>query len=265
MRPQVEPDSADEFRAVQERLSAERGEPNRFMQPLEPFKHPTSGLPFMPGDCFTTEPLGYRYDVLPHRPPPRMSVAPSLCLFMGIDALALQRKSYMVYVFVLPSVAAAEEWAPPGDDPEAWLAAPTFAGAAAVFGGKGSECGNCQTRPPYNVFVDVTEALAKAGVTRFEAEVRVAVVDELGAVVPPEATPLPKPLLVGPFFEVEGMALALGGKGSEVRHLQEYLQSTGYYNGPCTGEFDASTDAALKAFQVCGCGACGLRTRTRVC
>ena len=45
------------------------------------------------------------------------------------------------------------------EKPEEWLEDEKFAGSGAIFGGKGKECKNCVERDPYNVLVDISDAL----------------------------------------------------------------------------------------------------------
>ena len=82
---------------------------------------------------------------------------------------------------------------------------PNYAGVGSIFAGKGEGCGNCQTRRPVNVFVDVTRCLERMGKTRHEVSVVVRVCDEEGNILNLEDTPLPQPVLEGPKFDGGGV------------------------------------------------------------
>lgn len=97
----VDSDAQQEFIAEQKRLALE-GEKNRYLQSLEPFKHPTTGEPFACADTFDTAMIGYEYDKVPAPRPPQMRQLPTLALFEAVDVVALKGDSYMVHVFVLP-------------------------------------------------------------------------------------------------------------------------------------------------------------------
>jgi peptidoglycan hydrolase-like protein with peptidoglycan-binding domain len=258
------PDSRQEFSATQRRLAQERGEDDRFTARLDPFVHPKTGKPFLPTDSFELKDLGYRYadtmepsmlggiaqralSMFSNQPPQTVH-----CLFRDIKALALKKKSYMLYVLVFPNKEKAAAWNLPSDENlvKALVSMPEFAGIGAVFGGKGSECSNCQTRKPYNLFVDVTKAIQRQEKSAFDDfTVRVATIDEIGAPSTLENTPIPSPELIPEAPDINGAQLKVGSKGSEIRGLQQYLSESGVYTGKVDREFGPKTDLALRKLQ----------------
>ena len=235
-----------------------RATKNLYTSALTPFKHPTRGDDFMPADTFSTEELGYEYDTLQPDPPQRMTAIPTYAVFENVMPLEMNYKSYGLYVFVLaPDTAAAWQ---PGAGVDEWLEQPEFAGSGAIFGGKGKECANCVERDPYNVLVDVSEALLAQGVSRYEAVIRVMCCDEEGSLSELNQTPVPVPYLNGPFFDsVDHMAkqedsAGAGAVGGDNKAIQLWLHKKGWFqNGDdeanVDGWFGPNTQAAVKAYQ----------------
>lgn len=264
-------DSESEFQAMQQRLERERGEENRFDAPLEPFRHPRTGELFRCQDTFDTIGLGYIYDSVElgrhdqQRKIQRALHLPTYCIFPRLDVIKLERKSYLLYVFVFATEAEASSWDLWSDDSssgveasygdvivESWLDLPNFAGAGAIFGGKGTECTNCRVgRNPYSVLVDVTSALSRVGGSQYDAAIRAMTVDEVGAVQKLEdVAHIPNPSLVGPLFEPHGNELSLGSRGGEVENLQTYLSKAGDYPvESIDGVFGPKTKGALERVQ----------------
>eukprot|EP00961_Rhodomonas_salina_P130012 1750689-Rhodomonas_salina.2 len=85
----------------------------------------------------------------------------------------------MMHVFVLKR---GDAWAAPSGAPESWETMENYAGSAAMFGGKGASCINCLDRQPFNVLVEVQDALRKLGLQRTEAAVKALCVDDRGQV-----------------------------------------------------------------------------------
>ena len=98
----VDSDAQQEFVAEQKRLAAEEDESDRYLKPLNPFKHPKTGNPFLCADTFDTAGIGFEYDKVPAPRPPQMRQLPTLALFEAVNVVALKGNSYMLHVFVLP-------------------------------------------------------------------------------------------------------------------------------------------------------------------
>lgn len=167
--------------------------------------------------------------------------------------LEMNYKSYGLYVFVL-SPDAADAWKP-GDNAAAWLEAPEFGGSGAIFGGKGKECQNCVERDPYNVLVDISEVLARTGLSRHDAVLRVMCVDEEGEISRLEDTPVPVPYLNGPFFDnlertqPKQDGIQTGSTGGDIKAMQLWLKKYEWYDGEVDGFYGPDTEAAVLAFQ----------------
>jgi tyrosinase len=260
------PDSRQEFAATQRRLAQERGEEDRFTAWLDPFINSKTGEPFIPTDSFEIKDLGYRYDEtmepsmfggVAQRALSLFSSQPEVrprvfCLFRDVKVLPLKKKSYMLYVLVFPNKEKASAWKLPSIETpvKTLVSMPEFAGMGAVFGGKGKECSNCQTRKPYNIFVDVTKAIQRQKLASFDdCEVRVVTIDEVGEVRLAEDTPIPAPELIRDTFDVDGPQLKLGSRGSEIQGLQQYLLESGMYTGTIDSTFGPKTDLALRKLQ----------------
>jgi len=61
--------------------------------------HPTSGEKFHARDCFTTLPLGYKFEDLPSPPKQQMREPPYYAIFKKISVLQLE-KPRVCYCFV---------------------------------------------------------------------------------------------------------------------------------------------------------------------
>jgi len=253
-------ESKQEFENYQNILAG-RGETNRFREQLKPFMHPLKpSTPLMPADCFDTKGLGYVYDEL--SPTPRMAMREAAqeviyAAFAKVKVLELNYKSYMLHVFVLPQ-GTGSGWVAPAGGQEAWYNDANYAGCGAIFGGKGSDCSNCQTREPYTVLVEVQDTLRRLNRSRHQVDLKVMCVDEIGALVPLEETPVPKPLLVGSLFEDKNAILASSldwetmVADGEVLQLQKALLQLGFYpkGAQLDGLFGPTTKTAVAEFQV---------------
>ena len=63
--------------------------------------------------------------------------------------------------------------------PVARLAHPSLAGVGHIFGGQGAGCENCLDRGPFDVAVDVTEAVRELGLARAEVGIVVGCVNNV--------------------------------------------------------------------------------------
>lgn len=238
----------EEFSQTQSIL-AERGDSNRFQEPLHPFKHPVTGEPFMPADTFDTRALGYAYDTLPPDPTFGLHEAPVFVSFKNLRATDFSC-SYALHVFVMRQ-SDAETWEPPSG-PAAFAQDPRFGGSTAVFVGKGPTCSNCVARKPFQVHVAVQDALANQDLRWNDAVIRVICQDEVGNTVPLEQTPISSPVFDGPLFGDQETALALAPAEPphfDVSQLQKTLSKLGYFDGVENGIFCERTQAAVLKYQ----------------
>ena len=143
-------------------MATSTGFPEGSWGPYVPFYHPKTGAPFHARDTFDAPALGYRYDALPPTPKPQMREPPFYVVFPDVDVTKMVM-ARLLYVYVLPSV----EWEPPKDlsDTEALLDHPSFGGLGSIFFlAIPAKCGNCETRPTFDVKVDVTAALRRQNI-----------------------------------------------------------------------------------------------------
>jgi len=259
----VHPDSKAEFEASATMMKEQRGiNPSQYEATLAPFQHPLHNESFVPEHSFSTEKLGFKYDALIQPRPKQLRALPTFALFENINVMDLNYKSYMLFIFVIPK-GEVESWTAPTDDFDEH---PNYAGMATTFGGKES-CPNCEENPFMWSRVDISAALKRLDVSRYDAAIRVVCQDEVGEIIPFEETKLPEPIVTGPHFESSDKSIvavnskeefegqALPDKG-EVLQLQRLLTRFGYYSGSIDGWFGSNTDEALKAYQT----AHGLKT-----
>jgi hypothetical protein len=241
------------------------GTPDGSYGVFAPFRHPRTNAPFHARDSFDIGGLGYRYDALPSPPASThldMTAMPTFACFESIDINQMEQ-SRGLHVLVMP-VAASEGWVAAPTEAEL-VADPHYAGFGSIFGlfsppGGRGVCGNCQTRSPFDVSVDVSQALIIAqagGQHRADVVVKVVVRNEDGALVPLEDTPVPAPTLRGPTFAAAAatdvcMVPAEGQPNDrrEVESLQKFLAKNGYKATPVIdGEVGVTTAEAIRKFQ----------------
>jgi peptidoglycan hydrolase-like protein with peptidoglycan-binding domain len=228
--------------------------PNLFLTPFVPFKHPKTGKPFMPEDAFGLEGLGYVYDKLvpdPEDNSQELNQMPSFAVFNHINIRDLNLETYQLHVFLVDGDKLS---VPPIEtDPDDFHQFPNYAGMGSIFGGK-EDCSNCATRVPFSVRVNITPTLNRLDVSRYSVTLGVIAVDHSGVSHPLSATPVPLPDIQGPLFEDAKENLSTGCEKTaravgEVKSLQKYLSSYGFYNGAVDGVFGETTEEAVKKFQ----------------
>lgn len=240
----LEPDSAQEFAATQRRR-VEEG-----TQAVSNFDRQLSPFDFYPREMFDAARLGFAYDRLPGAPARarQLRAPPDLCVFPKVSKKVIDFRSYQMHVFVVPRASAGAGLPPLGVGPDAWAASPHYAGVTAVFGGKGARCVNCQEIQPFNIALDVSEALRRQNLRRSGAKVIAYAVTETGDPVTLHRTGLPAPILTGPVFEAEDGDEA--ESALDVATAQTLLRSLGY---DCAedpeGVVGMATSQVLRAFQ----------------
>jgi len=248
--------SKREFERHQRRRPArpDPGYPDGPWGRLEPF-YSNGGVPGATTEATMapTATMGYEFDSLPRKHSDRlMREAPWYASFEQIRVATLERPC-AVYVYVYDK---ASSWTPPaGNTDEELLDAPGFAGSGSIFffALPDKPCDNCQGREPYDMRVDVTDALRKANLHPKRAALGVMVADDGGKAVPVEQTKVPVPVLRGPrFFFTEAMMKQGGDEGGseEVEELQRLLVAGGYKETDTVdGDFGGKTEAAVRKFQ----------------
>ena len=229
---ELEPDSAGEFEAHQANLARQgkvatsTGFPEGSWGPYVPFYHPKTGAPFHARDTFDAPALGYRYDALPPTPKPQMREPPFYVVFPEVDVTKMVM-ARLLYVYVLPST----KWEPPKDlsDTEALLDHPSFGGLGSIFFlAIPAKCGNCETRPTFDVKVDVTAALRRQSLHPKNCVIKVVIQNEEG---PPEewskASPVPEPVLRGPTFTADVAHGSADNDAGDVDALKQILIADG--------------------------------------
>jgi len=214
---ELEPDSAEEFRAFQATRppQPQEGFPDGPWGRLRPFVNHLTGQTFHTRDTFDSGRLGYRFDRLPEVPALQMREPPHFAMFRGVD-IRKMGQSRRLFVFVVDK---ALGWVPPSDrSPEALMAHPNYAGSDSIFFSGSQICRNCRAAEPINLFVDITSALRNLRIPPSRCELKVLVENvEDGNVVDIHNTPVPFPELKGPMFN------SLEGGTGNMAALQEHL------------------------------------------
>ena len=128
-----------------------------------------------------------------------------------------------------------EKWQEPAVFGDINFESDNYAAGAAIFG-RGMECKNCQTRLPYDIVVDISKALGKLQISRYDAKLKVYCLETTetsDALLKVSDTPLPEPIITGPLFENTTDSLRQENRDTqnqeEVKGLQRYLERFGYY------------------------------------
>lgn len=114
----------------------------------------------------------------------------------------------------------------------------------------GAECANCLDAKPFDITIDVSDAVRRARTPRSELVAVVLALGEDGELSRAEHVGLPAPRLVGPTFESEA-PIALGAHGADVAAAQRLLHKLGFAEvcGRVDGELGPHMAAALKLYQ----------------
>ena len=174
----LEPDSKLEFQYNQEGLDPDpkAGFPEGPWGPYLPFVHHKTGETFHAADSFDSRALGYTFDVLPEVSPPQLREPPFLLIFPQIKVTEME-ESRVLFVYARDK---SSPFTPPAAmTREGLLEHPGLAGIGSIFflaipGG----CENCATRPPFEVYVDVTAALRAGSIHPRDAAFDVLVENE---------------------------------------------------------------------------------------
>jgi len=245
---QTHKDSQREFEATQD-MKEEQGGQNLYDGWCEPFY--LGEEKFSSKHCFDTRKLGFVYDKLPPTPGQQMRELPVLAVFFNVYVPNLNKKSYTVHIFL--QLKSEEDPAPLPDDPEIFDTDKRYAGWTAIFGGRGTDCGNCVKGDPVNYYVNLNNTLFNLDVDPYEVSLDVVLYDERGVLVKLEdAAGVPKPKIRGPWFsKMDSMTAAVDKDAFEGESymVQKYLAKYGWYNGKMDGWFGKKTDEATKIFQ----------------
>ena len=262
---QMHPDSLEEFRAKQAKLKSQgdhlvaAGYPDgpygTYHGGGGPFKTAT-GKDFHADHCFDPSELGYEFDSLPEPPPEgglNMQEMPTFAVFPSIDINQME-KSMNLHVFV--SRSSDDDFKPPMAI-EDFESCPQYAGYGTIFGlFPPGGCTACKTRKPFDVSVDITGALRRNKLRKAETALVVVVQSAAEGILQPLAeTPVPSPMIRGPFFEnivdpTDISAETVTSNVSDVEALQKYLVAMGYKSTEVVdGAVGDKTVEAIKALQ----------------
>jgi len=242
-------DSHEEMKAHQKQLE-EQGGVDLYEKPLEPFKNPKTGKTYVIAETFSSAVLGYKYDKLPGDPPKEIREIPTYALFEDIHIPSLELSCYQLHVFVEKKGGKEHKIE---REPEKWGAMPNYAGNVGIFGGK-EGCENCVARDPFSVSVDITATLDRLKITKFQAHLRVMVVDQDWKVLELKDTPIDEPTISGPIFhdmeeKLDKVDAPPADPVGDVYAMQQLLATLNIYEGKMDGWFGAKTEAAVKEFQ----------------
>ena len=235
----LEPDSSEEFENYQEQ-QGQRGGTDLFDVAFTPFKKP-NGEYYYPRDTFDTKKLGYVFQDLLKPQPLKLTAPPTLVVFQQVKVYEFESKCYQIHVYVIDKNKE-NEFKEPTKSGEIDVTSDNYGGGDAIFG-RGMECSNCMTRPPVNLIVNISQTLMKLQLSRYDVILKVYIeetTDDSDALLKLSDTPLPEPIITGPFFESRTEKLDngqvhvgdMGGKNNpnEVKALQRYLARFGYYD-----------------------------------
>eukprot|EP00486_Rosalina_sp_Unknown_P006395 CAMPEP_0201574998 /NCGR_PEP_ID=MMETSP0190_2-20130828/19872_1 /ASSEMBLY_ACC=CAM_ASM_000263 /TAXON_ID=37353 /ORGANISM="Rosalina sp." /LENGTH=900 /DNA_ID=CAMNT_0048004043 /DNA_START=34 /DNA_END=2736 /DNA_ORIENTATION=- len=235
----LEPDSSEEFETYQEQAGRGGGS-DLYDMAFTPFKKP-NGEYYYPRDTFDTKALGYVFEDLMEPQPLKLTAPPTLALFRQVKVYEFESKCYQVHVYVVGKKQE-EEFKEPQKSGDIDVTSDNYAGGDAIFG-RGMECSNCMTRPPVDLIVNISKSLIKLQLSRYDVVLKVYIeetTDSSDALLKLSDTPLPEPIITGPFFESREEKLDNGQDGvgemgggnnpNEVKSLQRYLAKFGYYD-----------------------------------
>ena len=223
----------------------------------QPFKHPVTGEDFHARDTFDIAALGYTFTDLPEPLPDtssHMTEMPTFAVFGGIVITEMQQ-SRNLHVFVADRASDHADWQPPADV-DSYPDEPSYAGNGAIFGlFPPGGCSSCKYRPPFDVAVNITDALRRNGLRRIDCILKVVVENaEDGECFPRSETPVPEPTIRGPLFDSMDEHVGPGNTGDhhapDVEALQRWLVEHGYKStGVVDGVHGRVTVMAVRAFQ----------------
>ena len=271
---ELEPDSLEEFRSHQ-LMRLEKGDDDKFAASLAPFENRAKNEVWTSEAvmCPNSGPeLHYVYDSLPQRDPPQMREPPIYAIFPEVDVVYKlvgedgEMKAFELHIFVMDK-AKEEKWDLPSciDDlnsPELCSEDIQYAGWCGAFPGKGPSCENCKQTKPILLSVDITRAMASLNLSRENAVLKVACVDEVGKIcrledisaVHGDGVFIPLPKIVGSYFEGDiNDSLTKENWRDEnsfnVAQLARSLKKYGFYTGEITGEYSDDLEDAVKEYQ----------------
>merc|ERR1719461_2014568 len=248
----IETDSKEEFERNQDILH-ENGREDLYEKWCEPFYvDREKKIKFLPEHGYgPTEKLGFTYNELPPTPGDFIREMPFVALFQNVDMMKLKKKSYQIHVFCQP-----KDEKDPKPLPEKILDFAKdvrYAGWAAIFGGRGKGCPNCETSPPVNKWVVLNDALFNLKLTCYDVKLNCICFDERGVRMKlEECAGVPVPKIRGPYFATpEKMSEETTDEkwAGDSYMIQKYLKKYGYYNDVTDGWFGGVTKKAVELFQ----------------
>mmetsp|Transcript_61560 Transcript_61560/g.55556 ORF Transcript_61560/g.55556 Transcript_61560/m.55556 type:complete len:791 (-) Transcript_61560:65-2437(-) len=235
----LEPDSSEEFETYQEQAGRGGGS-DLYDMAFTPFKKP-NGEYYYPRDTFDTKALGYVFEDLMEPQPLKLTAPPTLALFRQVKVYEFESKCYQIHCYIIDGDKE-DEFKEPVTSDDIDYDSPNYAGGAGIFG-RGMECQNCVNRPPQDIVIDITRTLRELSINRYKAKAKIYILETTevsNQLQELSETPLPEPIITGPFFESREEKLDNGQDGvgemgggnnpNEVKSLQRYLAKFGYYD-----------------------------------
>jgi len=249
----IETDSRQEFESNQD-IQEENGKEDLYEKWCEPFYlDKEKKIKFLPSHGYgPTEKLGFVYDELPPTPGDQMRETPVVALFQNVDMMKLKKKSYAIHVFCQPKDEMDKAPALPEKEVD-FAKDKRYAGWAAIFGGRGVGCHNCETGNPVNKWVVLNDALFNLGKTAYDVKLVCVCFDERNVQMKFEdCAGVPIPKIRGPYFTDKQEMTSETDKDmwqGEAYMVQKYLKKYGYYKGKMDGWFGKKTCSAVELFQ----------------
>eukprot|EP01083_Nonionella_stella_P010457 29781_1 len=256
-----EPHPMIEFENNQQRREVQENKRNYFNTEYEPFKKPNTGEYFRPSDAFTTTDFGYEFDVTPAKMAQSninqmLRSPPTYVIFENVKRSDFEGLCCCIHVLIYDQNEELKELET-SDDID--CASDHYGGNVYIFGRSAADCARCAISPPENLVIDISSAIRKLGISRYDAVARVYLTqtvnpeDKTLMRIGDDGVPLSPPVINGPLFENREDSFTVEARQNqnknEVQSAQRFLQRYGYYDAAIDGDYGDVTANAVKEYQ----------------